>query len=346
MHSDMARVLVTGSAGFIGSHLVDRLIDMGNEVIGVDDLSGGTRNSINRASDFYELDLRDRFAVSDLVANSRAEVIYHLAADAAESRSPFTPLSSVDRNLNAYLNVLIPAIRSGFRKMVLVSSISVYGSQRPPFREHMPRRPNDIYGASKASMEEITEILSRVHDFKFSIVRLSNVYGRRQRLDDPYRNVVGIFVNRILMNKRFFVYGDGRQKRVFTHVSSITPTLAQIGFDRRTDGEVYNLGACKPVTIRELGRIVLASFGYDPDMPPDELSPVFIDERPNEVKIAFSATDKIRGIFPAICEVPLAQGVEDFVDWARAQGPQSPRYLDCLEIGPDLAPVTWRERLI
>ncbi len=125
----------------------------------------------------------------------------------------------------AYLNVLVPALRAGVRKVVLYSSMAVYGDQTPPFSEEMPRRPVDVYGVNKAGMEEITEILADVHDFSYTIIRPHNVFGERQSLRDPFRNVVAIFMNRILRGEPLYIFGDGEQRRAFSYLGDALPAL-------------------------------------------------------------------------------------------------------------------------
>ena len=200
------KILVTGAAGFMGSHLVDALLDLGHEVYSLDDLSGGYMENVNPKSHFVQIDLREREKVEEFINETKPQIIFHLAADATEGRSQFTPINCTQRNYMAYLNLLVPAIRNKVEKVILTSSMSVYGSQKPPFKETMDRKPEDIYGISKASMERATEILSHVHDFKYVLIRPHNVYGPKQNMADPYRNVIAIFINCLLNNKHFYIY--------------------------------------------------------------------------------------------------------------------------------------------
>src|SRR3989344_4527234 len=131
------KILVTGSAGVIGSHVYDRLAALGHEVYGVDDLSGGFLRNVSNAKRFTKLDLRDRKKTATYIAKIKPQMIFHLAADATEGRSQFTPFSALDRNMVAYTNLLVPAIKHGMKKIILVSSMSVYGAQQTPFRESM-----------------------------------------------------------------------------------------------------------------------------------------------------------------------------------------------------------------
>jgi UDP-glucose 4-epimerase len=335
------RVLVTGAAGFMGSHLVDALVAAGHDVYGVDDMSGGFWRNVHPASHFTALDLRDQTLTAEYVRATAPAVIFHLAADATEGRSQFTPNSAVQRNLMAYLNTLTPAVGHGLQKVVLVSSMSVYGAQPPPFGEELERRPEDVYGVAKAAMERITEILADVHGFAYTIIRPHNVYGPRQNIADPYRNVVGIFINAMMNEQPFYIYGDGEQKRAFTYIDDFTPYLAKAGELDVVNGEIINIGPQEENTINTLAGIVLRAF--HPRGAPSSLQPVHVADRPREVKEAFSTNAKAGRLLGYKTTVGLEDGVTRMVNWARNLGPQAPRFLpDGLEIVNDLVPVTWR----
>src|SRR3989344_9597832 len=153
------KVLVTGSAGFIGSHIYDQLAALGYEVYGVDDLSGGYLRNVSDRKRFTKLDLCDRRKTGAYIAKLKPDLIFHLAADATEGRSQFTPFSATDRNFVAYMNLLVPAIKHGLKKMILTSSMSVYGAQQTPFHEGMIPQPEDIYGIAKTAMEQETKVM-------------------------------------------------------------------------------------------------------------------------------------------------------------------------------------------
>lgn len=341
------RILVTGAAGFMGSHLVDALLAEGHSVYGVDDMSGGYRRNIHPKSHFTALDLRNRAATDAYVREVRPALIYHLAADATEGRSQFTPITSTERNYLAYLNLLVPAIREGMRKMVLVSSMSVYGAQPAPFEEEMPRLPEDIYAIAKAAMERATEILSEVHGFRYTIIRPHNVYGERQNIADPYRNVIGIFINCLLNGKPFYIYGDGEQQRAFCHIDDFTPYCLRAGYEGAADGEIFNIGPREEVTINQVARLVLQAFGYDPDNPPPALRPVHLPARPKEVRKAFCSLEKSQRILGYRTTVPIEEGIRRMVAWAKTLGPQPMRYLkDGLELTTGNAPETWTRNIM
>lgn len=339
------KLLVTGAAGFLGSHLVEALVADGYAVWGVDDLSGGYRENVPRECEFTQLDLRQKERVESYVRKTKPEIIFHLAADASEGRSQFTPLTSLQRNLVAYMNLLTALLQTGFDKIVVASSMSVYGAQQPPFREEMDRKPEDIYGILKAAMEQATEVMSKVYGFRYTIVRPHNVYGVRQNLADPYRNVVAIFINSLLRQKNFYIYGDGTQKRAFTYVEDFTPYLVKTGFDPRTDGEIFNIGPDQEYTINELAEVVLHGFFPDGAVPP-ELRPQYLPPRPLEVHEAYSSSEKAKRVLGFHAAVSLQEGVSRMVEWAKRKGPQEPQYLEALEIVSEQAPRTWLDRLI
>lgn len=340
------RILVTGAAGFMGSHLVNNLIEMGyTQVFGVDDLSGGHMDNVNPKSTFTRLDLRDREKTKAYIDKTKPELIFHLAADATEGRSQFTPIGCTERNYIAYLNLLVPAIKNGFKKMILVSSMSVYGSQKPPFSEDMLRLPDDIYGISKAAMERATEILSEVHEFSYVIIRPHNVYGPGQNLSDPYRNVVAIFINCLLNNRHFYIYGDGEQKRAFSYIDDFTPYIIKAAFLKEAEGEIFNIGPVEEYSLNQLADVVLKEFFQD-DNVSAHLKPQYLPIRPMEVKEAWCSVDKAKMILDYKTTVTLEEGVRRMITWAKKKGPQKFHYLDDLEIVTKNTPTTWVEKLI
>ncbi len=333
------KAAVTGVAGFIGSHVADWLLEAGLEVCGIDDLSGGYEENVPAGCAFEAIDVRDEAAVDRWLAAAGADIVYHLAADATEGRSQFTPISATTRNYGGYVNVLTSAIRHGAKKMVFVSSMSVYGDQDPPFTEAMPTRPVDIYGLAKASSEHATEILADVHGIRYTIIRPHNVYGPRQNLSDPYRNVIAIFLTRAMAGEPVYIYGDGEQRRSFSYIDDCAPALARAGLMDDTDGESVNVGAATHHSINQLVDAIELALG----------SPVkreYVADRPREVKYAWCDHTKAEQLFGRRPEVPLAQGLKAMIDWIREVGARPKRYLDELEIPSDKAPVTWTRKLI
>ncbi|MDO8658653.1 MAG: NAD-dependent epimerase/dehydratase family protein [Candidatus Levybacteria bacterium] len=340
------KILVTGAAGFMGSHLVDALINNGYEnVFGIDDFSGGYKENINVKSKFEELNLVDKEKTEKYIKKIKPDIIFHLAADATEGRSQFTPLSCTERNYLAYLNVLVPSIRNGLKKVILTSSMSIYGAQKPPFAEDMPYSPEDIYGVSKAAMERATKILSQVHDFKYVIFRPHNVYGPKQNLSDPYRNVIAIFINCLLNCKKFYIYGDGQQKRAFTYIDDFTPYILKSAFLKEAEGEIFNIGPTEEISINELTKTVFKYF-FPNSKVPLKFKPKYLPLRPLEVKEAWCTVDKAQKILGYRTTVSLDEGIKKMIKWAKEKGPQKFHYLKKLEIINKNAPASWVNKLI
>jgi len=340
------KILITGSAGFMGSHIYDYIFKhCGDryEVYGVDDLSGGFIRNVSQPKYFTKLDLRNREQISDYIDKLKPAIIFHFAADATEGRSQFTPFSALDRNLGAYMNILIPAIEHGLKKMVLISSMSVYGKQQTPFRESMTPTPEDIYGITKAAMEQATKVMSSVYGFKYLIFRPHNVYGPKQNLSDPYRNVIGIFINCLLQGKRFYIYGNGEQQRAFSYIDDVTSVIAKVIFDKKVENEIFNIGSDDVSTLNQLAETVLKGF-FDSAVPKN-LRPQYLSDRPQEVKDAFCDHKKAKKLFEYKAGTRLRDGIKETINWAKSVGPQKFVYLDSLELKHKDIPKTWSKKL-
>lgn len=328
------RVLITGVAGFMGGHLAEAMVAAGHDVTGIDDLSGGFRRNVPAAVRFHQVDLQDAQSAERVIREEPVDVLCHLAANAREGASQFQPRDVCGRNLMAYVNTLVPAIRSGMKKVVLYSSMAVYGEQVPPFSEDMPRQPVDVYGVNKAAMEEITEILADVHEFSHAIIRPHNVFGERQSLWDRYRNVVAIFMNRIMHGEPLYVYGDGEQERAFSYIGDSLPAFVRAcDLDQKLDRQIVNVGGKVAITVNELARMVAAEFGATPEVR-------YLPDRPREVKRAFSTWEKSAELLGYEEPYGLREGVQRMAVWAKAMGPQ-PWSEDDLELPSDKAPITW-----
>jgi UDP-glucose 4-epimerase len=318
----------------MGSHVAEGLLEAGHEVVGIDDLSGGFRENVVPGVEFFELDLRDGTETEKVIKHRPADVLCHLAANAREGASQFQPRDVCGRNLMAYANVLVPAVQAGVKKVVLYSSMAVYGEQEAPFDETMPRRPVDVYGVNKTAMEEITEILAEVHEFSFTIIRPHNVFGERQSLRDPYRNVVAIFMNRIMRGEPVYVYGDGEQKRAFSYIGDSLPTFLRVtDLSPNLHGQIINVGGTRPVTVNQLLKMVMAEFHADPEI-------IHLPERPREVKNAYSTWQKSEALLGYEEQFGLAEGIRRMAQWARSLGPQ-PWHEEPLELPSAKAPHIW-----
>jgi UDP-glucose 4-epimerase len=330
------KILVTGGAGFMGSWLVDELINREFEVISVDNLLGGNLKNVNPKCKFIEMDVRDRRKVEKICED--VEVIFHLAAYAAEGQSLFSPIQINDINITSMNNLLVAAINNNIKKIIFTSSMAVYGNQGPPFSEDMIRKPVDPYGCGKAYCERMLEIFSDNFGLNYTIIRPQNVYGPRQNIHDPYRNVLMIWMNRIMRGKPPLIYGDGEQMRAFSYIEDIIPPLANTISLKRTDREIINLGSDEVITINQACQIILEAMNSD-------LKPIHVEDRPGEVKRAYCNINKAKKLLNLKIRHDLNEGVEKMVKWAKNIGPQESSYTLPLEI-KKRAPKVWIKKLI
>lgn len=249
------KVLVTGGAGFIGSHVVDRLVEEGHNVVVVDNLSTGKRKNVNRAASLYKLDVQS-WRLERVFRNERPNIVIHLAAQVSVRRSVDNPVFDAQVNVLGTLNVLQQAVKHGARKVVFSSSGgAIYGEQEVyPAPESHPTNPLSPYGISKLCGEHYLSYFQRVSGIQAVSLRYANVYGPRQ---DPEgeAGVVAIFVQRMLNNEQPIINGNGRQTRDFVFVEDVVEAnLAAMGQDGKG---VYNVGSGKETSINELFRMLV-----------------------------------------------------------------------------------------
>lgn len=329
------RVLVTGGAGFIGSHLADKLIAQGHHVFIIDDLSGGKKENVNTLAKFYLCDLRDVKKTDETIKKIKPEIVFHLAANAAENKAQFSPIDITSRNWNSFINTLVSALRNGMKRIVVTSSIAVYGSLQTPFKETDKPEPEDLYGVSKLAMEEALKILSKVHNFEYVITRPHNCYGTRQNMNDPYRNVVTIFMNALLKKKPYYIYGDGKQRRCFSYIDDVVEALLKSGFGN-FHGMTFNIGADKDYSINELSDVIQK-------VTKTNIPPIYEDERPQEVKEAVADHSLAKKYLNYLDKTPLIKGIQQTWEYAKRLGPQE-YTLDEVELDSPLLPKNWRKK--
>jgi UDP-glucose 4-epimerase len=250
------KVLVTGGAGFIGSHLVDRLVQEGHEVVVVDNLSTGKRRNLNRAARFFKLDIQS-WRLERVFRNERPNIVMHLAAQMDVRKSVEDPIFDAQVNVLGMLNVLQQSIKRGVRKFVFSSSGgAIYGEQEIyPVPETHVMRPLSPYGISKLCGEQYLSYYQRVSGLQTVSLRYANVYGPRQDPDGE-AGVVAIFIQKLLNNEQAIVYGNGRQTRDFIYVDDVVEANLAV-MSQETQG-TYNVGTGEETSINDLLRILIA----------------------------------------------------------------------------------------
>lgn len=325
------RVLVTGAAGFIGSHVVDHCLAAGGEVVATDDLSGGFRGNVDPAAHWVQGDLCDAGFVASLWSGGPFEVVYHLGAYAAEGLSHFIRAYNYRTNLEASVNLVNQAVLGDARRFVFTSSIAVYGAGQVPMSEDTVPRPEDPYGISKYAVELDLAAAHEMFGLEYTVFRPHNVYGERQNIADRYRNVIGIFMNDALRGLPMPVFGDGRQTRAFSHVDDVAPIIARAPGVAASVNEVYNVGADTPYTILQLADEIGRALGVETAL--EHLPPR------NEVVHAFSDHAKVRAAFDPPEPLDLATGLARMAAWVREHGTRDPVQFDGeIEIARNLPP--------
>lgn len=331
------RIFVTGIAGFLGSHLAERLIALGHHVVGCDSLLGGELVNVPSEAEFFQYDCRDTNAMTKV--SRGCELIYHCAATAYEGLSVFSPAMVMDNILSGSVSVFSAAIANGARRIVFCSSMARYGANRTPFRESDAPMPQDPYGIAKLAGEQALRNLAEVHGFEYAIAVPHNIIGARQKFDDPYRNVASIMANLMLQGRSPYIYGDGEQVRCFSHVDDCLSCLLAMGLTGRASGEVVNIGPDEEfVSINTLFHALKDITGFNGEA-------IHLTDRPQEVRHAYCSSDKARAVLNYCTTRGLRDGLQDIVDYISCVGPRKFRYHLDIEIRNEKTPRSWIERL-
>lgn len=336
----MARILCTGAAGFISSYICKGLIAQGHTVIGVDDLSGGALENLPKQPhplfSFYKVDLNYYADIQEVFAANRPEIVYHCASCAREGASEFQPRHITYTNMMASLTTFELAIQYGVRKIIFVSSMSVYGENKCPFEEKYPRRPNDVYAINKAATEQCLELLAETHGFQWTILRPHNIIGCGQGID-RYRNVATIFVNSILRDEPLYLFGEGHV-RAFSNIEDSLPCFLKAAeLDEKLNKLIINLGGREPVTVREFAEECLKHFPEKKDYPI-----IQAPARPHEVREAWCSTRRSEELLGYKDRYGWKEAVEKICEWLKKRG-QQPWKKEYLPLLNDQAPEIWRK---
>jgi UDP-glucose 4-epimerase len=329
----MSNILVTGGAGFIGSHIAEQLVNRSYQVTVLDDLSGGFIDNLVEGVNFVQGSINDVDLVNSLFDKMQFEYVFHLAAYAAEGLSHFIKCFNYNNNLIGSINLINAAINYGVKCFVFTSSIAVYGtSPELPMTENTMTHPEDSYGIAKLCVEQELRVCKEMFDLDYIIFRPHNVYGERQNIGDKYRNVVGIFMNNILQNKTMTIFGDGNQTRAFSYIGDVAPVIAQAIEVPEAYNQVFNIGADQPYSVNELAEAVACSMGVEAKI-------VHLPAR-NEVTHAFSSHEKIRAVFGDRGLCSLEEGLNRMARWVNQHGARTSRKFENIEVRKNF-PEAW-----
>ena len=307
------KILITGIAGLLGSRLADWIIEnTDNEVIGIDDLSGGYIENVNSKAKFYKFDLVNLSEIDGVFKKEQPDIVYHFAAYAAEGLSPFIRKYNYENNLIASANLITKSIQYEVKRFVFASSMSVYGDKyEPPFSEELRQCPIDSYGIAKYSVEQDLKVAYEQHGLKYTIVRPHNFYGINQNIWDKYRNVLGIWMYQIINNQQPTIFGDGEQVRAFSYVDDSLKPFWNASQRDECIGEIINLGGIKEYTINKACNVLL-------DITGTKLSPLYLEQR-HEAKYAWSTWEKSVDLLGFEHRIDLHEGLTKMWEWAISQ---------------------------
>ncbi len=309
------RALVTGGAGFIGSHLVDALVARGDEVVVIDDLSTGQAVNVDAAADLREVSINDAGALGAAVAG--CDLVFHLAARGSVARSIAEPLATDHTNVAGTLGVLCAARDAGVRRVVLSSSSSVYGGAKVrPTTEDQPLVPRSPYAVTKLAGEHYARVFADLHGMETMNLRYFNVFGPRQRADSQYAAVVPRFLDALRHGRPVEVHGDGRQSRDFTFVANavLANLCAAAAPSPACGGRSYNVARGEVHTVLDLLGALGAILDVDPDVR-------HIDARPGDIRHSQASIDAARAELGYRPEGSFAEGLATTVAWWTATVP-------------------------
>lgn len=326
--------MVTGGAGFIGSHVAAALVGRGYQVVVLDDLSGGFRENVPVGAELMVGSILDRPLIERLFRTHGFAYVFHLAAYAAEGLSHFIKHFNYQNNLVGSVNLINAAVNHDVRCFVFTSSIAVYGQAPLPMSEATVPQPVDSYGIAKYAVELELRATQAMFGLPYVIFRPHNVYGEHQNIGDRYRNVIGIFMNQVMQGQPMTIFGDGRQTRAFSYIGDVAPVIARAIEVPAAWNQIFNVGADTPHTVNELAQVVAAAMGVPAQV-------VHLPAR-NEVPHAFSAHARVRQVFGATAAVPLAEGVARMAAWAQRVGARPSSVFGEIEIERNLPP-SWAQ---
>lgn len=314
----MKTVLVTGGAGFIGSHIVDKLIEKNHTVIVVDNLVSGNRKNLPKDVAFIKADIQNSGELENIFKTNTIDTVFHLAGQPSIVNSFADPYTDVNTNFVGTINVLMAAQKYHVKRFVFASSMTIYGNAKDiPITEDSPAVPINYYGVAKFAAERFLHITAQRIDIenpiKVTSLRMFNVYGSRQSLTNPYQGVLAIFIGNVLRNEPISIFGDGKQSRDFVFVEDVAQTWVDCIDNEKSFGEVLNIGYGKKTTITSLAKAVVKACGQDPLTYPIHYKP----QRPgdqHDIAADISRAKEILGFDP---KISLEEGLKHTLTWAK-----------------------------
>lgn len=329
-------IFITGVGGFLGSHLADFYLKKGFKVSGNDTLMGGSLENIDPKVNFYKYDCEDISRNNSIFKN--VDVVVHAAAFAHEGLSVFSPYLITKNILAASVSVFSAAVNNKVKRIVYCSSMARYGNIEQPFYEKDTPSPVDPYGIAKLAAEKVLINLCNTHGIEYNIAIPHNIIGPKQKIDDPFRNVVGIMMNMIMQGKRPIIYGDGNQTRSFSDVEDCIFCIDKLVSDEKIKSQIFNIGPDENyITINSLYEKIANLFQFNKEAQ-------FFEDRPNEVRFSNCSADKARKLLGYKTKFTIDESLKKMANHVKKIGPKKFSYNYALEIDNHLTPITWKEK--
>lgn len=324
-------ILITGVAGLVGSNLALELSKTHN-VVGIDNLSSGYEDNIPENIKFIKADCNDL----TLEYFNGIDIVIHAACYPYEGLSVFSPKLITNSVFSMSMNVLTCSIQAKVPKFIYLSSMARYGQDNVvPFLETYQPKPVDPYGIAKVAFENTLISLHKIHNFNYTIIVPHNIVGTGQNYTDPYRNVAGIMINKMLQGIQPIIYGDGEQKRCFSDIRDVVEPICKIINSNICDNQIINIGPDKDyISINDLAKKISQIIKFN-------LKPIYLPARPMEVKYANCSAEKARRVLNYNPRIEINDILDNMIKYVKQRGPQPFNYHLPVEIVNDMTPKPW-----
>ena len=331
------KIFISGIAGFLGSHMADKMISLGHAVSGCDNLIGGYLDNVPDKASFHQVDCNDYSTMTKITKG--IDIVIHCAATAYEGLSVFSPNVVTKNIIGSSISLITASISNKVKRIVYCSSMARYGTNKVPFTENMKTNPQDPYGIGKVAGEDFLKNLCTIHNVDWVIAVPHNIVGPRQKYDDPYRNVASIMINLMLQKRQPIIYGNGKQKRCFSFIQDDIDILTKLAFSKKAKSQIINIGPDEEfVTINELANTIGNLLAFN-------VNPVYKKGRPQEVLLANCSANKARKLFNYKTKYTLKNGLKEMIEYIKSRGTRKFKYHLDLEIVNKLTPETWKNKI-
>ena len=331
------KIFISGIAGFLGSHLADKMISLNHKVSGCDNLIGGYLDNVPDKANFHQVDCNDFSTMVKLTKG--IDVVIHCAATAYEGLSTFSPYIITKNIVGPTVSLISASISNKIKRIVYCSSMARYGTNKVPFTENMLPNPQDPYGIGKVAGEDYLKNLCNVHNVEWVIAVPHNIIGPRQKYDDPYRNVASIMINLMLQKRQPIIYGNGKQKRCFSFIKDDIDILCKLVFSKKANKKIINIGPDEEfVSINDLANLIGNLLTFN-------VNPIYKKGRPQEVFLANCSANRARKLFNYKTKCSLKNGLREMIEYIKKRGPRPFKYHLDLEIVNKKTPDTWKNKI-